>query len=114
MILKIRLHKCYIILLIAYLFLNLFHIAISGQSTIYVLGTVPGDTTWNADTVKVTGDVSVGGILTIAPGTYVEFQGHYRLNVNGLQAIGTPSDSIIFTINDIVAVLAGVAVSFKA
>ncbi len=100
MTLKIRLWKNCIIFLIAPIFLNIFLSAISGQSTIYVQGTIPGDTTWNANTVKVTGDVTVNGTLAIEPGTYVEFQGHYRLNVNGMLAIGTPTDSIIFTIND--------------
>jgi hypothetical protein len=65
-----------------------------------VCGTIAGDMIWDADTIKVNCDVNVTGNLTIKPGTYVEFQGHYQLKVNSLQAIGTPTDSIIFTIND--------------
>lgn len=39
--------------------------------------------------------------LTIEPGVVVEFQGYYSLQVQGqLSAVGTPSDSILFTVND--------------
>jgi len=53
--------------------------------------------------VKVTGDIKVmpGTTLTINPSTYVEFQGHYKIKVAGaIRAVGTPNDSIIFTIRD--------------
>jgi hypothetical protein len=62
-----------------------------------------GHTVWAADTVKVAADLTIGNgdRLTINPGTYVEFQGHYKLDVAGrLTAVGTASDSIIFTIKD--------------
>ncbi|KPK80727.1 MAG: hypothetical protein AMS27_16255 [Bacteroides sp. SM23_62_1] len=61
-----------------------------------------GDTTWS-DTTKILGDLIVadGTTLTIDPGTYVEFQGHYTLKVQGtLLAVGTETENIIFTIND--------------
>ena len=39
--------------------------------------------------------------LIIEPGVKVEFQGHYSINVQGrLLAIGTETDSILFTVND--------------
>jgi hypothetical protein len=39
--------------------------------------------------------------LVIEPGVVVEFQGYYALQVQGrLLAVGTPSDSILFTVND--------------
>jgi parallel beta-helix repeat protein len=70
-------------------------------SNIEVSGTISSDTTWaGVDTVKVVGDIYVnnGITLTIAPGIYVEFQGHYRLEVDGtLLAIGTTSTMITFT-----------------
>ncbi len=67
--------------------------------------TVSGDVfgTWDSDTVKVEGDITIpdSQTLTIEPGVYVEFQGWYKLNVQGtLLAIGTAIDSIIFTVND--------------
>ena len=68
-----------------------------------VCGTITQNTTWDADTVKVNCDVTVSDdvTLTIAPGTVVEFQGHYKLKVFGtLLAQGTASDSIKFTVAD--------------
>jgi hypothetical protein len=39
--------------------------------------------------------------LIIEPGVVVEFQGYYAIQVQGrLLAVGTPSDSILFTVND--------------
>jgi len=73
------------------------------SQTILVSGDIISNTTWNADTVKITGDVNVlpGILLTVEPGTYVEAQGYYRVNVAGsLKAIGTEADTIVFTVND--------------
>ncbi len=58
--------------------------------------------TWIADSSPylVVGDIIVapGQTLNIEAGVEVNFQGHYKLTVNGdLQAIGTESDSIFFT-----------------
>ncbi len=61
------------------------------------------DTTWSADTIKIFDNITVheNASLTIQGGTYIEFQGHYNIEVYGiLKAIGTISDSIFFTIND--------------
>lgn len=62
-----------------------------------VWGTWPGP-----DTVRITGDtrVSPGSTLVIEPGVTVVFEGHYRFGVDTsatLTAIGTQTDSIIFT-----------------
>ena len=59
--------------------------------------------TWDADTVFVTGNVSVRDSLFIQAGTTVVFQGHYGIRVaNGtfIKAIGTETDSITFTVTD--------------
>ncbi|KPK84201.1 MAG: hypothetical protein AMS27_10595 [Bacteroides sp. SM23_62_1] len=76
---------------------------IHAQSVIYVQGTITSDTTWNADTVKVTGDIIIYpyATLTIEHGTYVKFMGHYNIQISGiLNAEGIAGDSIVFTIND--------------
>jgi hypothetical protein len=68
-----------------------------------VSGDIAVDTVWNADTVRVVGDVTVldGVTLTIEPGVRVEFRDYYRLNVEGtLLAVGTPDRRILFTIDD--------------
>ncbi|MFQ5515552.1 MAG: right-handed parallel beta-helix repeat-containing protein, partial [Myxococcota bacterium] len=64
-------------------------------------GTIAADTTWTAaDVHLVTGDVAVnpGIVLTIEPGTVVKFNPGRRLTINGgIQAVGTPSQPIVFT-----------------
>ncbi len=73
-----------------------------GMSTnITVSGDVSGQ--WAVDTVRVVGDISVPGenTLVIQPGTRVEFYGHFIFSVKGnVQAIGTATDSILFTVSD--------------
>ncbi len=64
-------------------------------------GSISSDEYWLADTVKVTGDVTVQDdvTLTINPGTVVQFQDFYQLTVTGtLIARGTPGDTILFTV----------------
>ena len=71
-------------------------------SFVNVCGWVTSDTTWNASIIRVNCDIEIkhGNKLTIAPGTRVEFNGHYRINVEGsIQALGTATDSIVFAIN---------------
>ncbi|RMH69902.1 MAG: T9SS C-terminal target domain-containing protein, partial [Gemmatimonadetes bacterium] len=66
-----------------------------------ICGNVTADSSWVADTVRISCDVTVldGVTLTIGAGTYVEFQDHYKLNVQGrLLASGTATDSITFTV----------------
>ena len=74
--------------------------AVAYSANINVSGTIASNTTWNYDTVKVTGDITIanGITLTISAGTYVEFQGHYKLDVKGcLLAQGTASNKITIT-----------------
>ena len=66
---------------------------------------VSGDQTgvWNADTVLVTGNVSVVDSLRILPGTVVLFDGLYNIDVRKgatFVAQGTERDSIFFTVAD--------------
>lgn len=86
------------------LFLGLFaSMFLHAQTVIEKLGTISADETWSEDTVKVTADVLVnnGITLTIEPGVYVEFQGHYQLNIQGrILAQGSPNDRIVFTAKD--------------
>ncbi len=73
------------------------------SQTILVSGDINSSTTWGADTVKITGDVNVlpGVLLVVEPGTYIESQGYYRINVAGsIKAIGTFADTIVFTVKD--------------
>jgi len=76
---------------------------IAGRSNIsHVSGHLPCSANWQ-DTTFVDGDIFVddGCTLTIDPGVYVEFQGFYKLDVQGrLLAEGTVSDSITFTVAD--------------
>jgi hypothetical protein len=70
------------------------------RSYIEVSGLIDTDTIWDADTVKVVGNIEIadGVTLQIAPNTKVEFQDFYGINVNGcLEAIGTPEENILFT-----------------
>jgi hypothetical protein len=76
--------------------------------TIQVSGEIPSDITWQASTVQVTGNVHIArnATVTVLPGTRVEFQGHFEIDVDGaILANGTAVDSIIFTINNPAATL---------
>ena len=69
--------------------------------TIEVSG--PQSGTWEADTILVTDNVVVEDALQIMAGTTVLFDGFYSIRVNNnatLNAIGTASDSILFTVAD--------------
>jgi len=66
-------------------------------------GNVSGTWTLEGSPYLINGEITISNdsTLYIEPGVLVEFQGHYKLNVQGrLLAIGTRSDTIIFTIND--------------
>jgi len=76
---------------------------ISNAQTVVPPGDVSG--TWNVggSPYLITGEITIpnGLTLTIEPGVLVEFQGHYKLNVQGrLLAVGAETDTIVFTIND--------------
>lgn len=58
---------------------------------------------WEADTVFVTGDVTVQDSLCIHAGTTVFFRGYYGIKAEEgtfIKAIGTETDSITFTVSD--------------
>lgn len=64
------------------------------------IGNITSDVFWFADTVKITSDVTVtdGNTLSINPGTVIQFQGHYELNIQGrLLAVGNEDAPIVFT-----------------
>ena len=83
-------------------FFLLFLLPLFSQAqTIEVSGLQSG--TWEADTVLVTDNVFVHESLNIMPGTTILFDGFYGINVEKnatLNAMGTESDSILFTIAD--------------
>lgn len=77
--------------------------AIHDSTLMRACGIIARDAVWDTDTVTVMCDVTVdsGATLTIAPGTRVIFQGHYKLDVRGrLWAVGTAADTIRFTAAD--------------
>lgn len=75
-----------------------------GQTSIKISGIIDSDTVWDADTVKVIGDVIINPDirLTILPGTYVEFQDYYGITCSDgiIDAAGTNEEKITFTIKD--------------
>lgn len=73
------------------------------SQTIEVSGDIAANTIWNADTIKITGNISVGAdvLLSIYPGTYIEAQGYYKIDIFGrIKAIGTQTNPIVFSAND--------------
>lgn len=83
------------------LFLFLLTSLLTQAQTIQVSGLQSG--TWRADTVLVTDNVIVQESLSIMPGTTVLFDGFYSILVEKnatLNALGTTSDSIYFTVAD--------------
>ena len=90
--------------LAVFCFLSLMIMTFSVLSqTIVPPGDVSGTWLLAGSPYQVQGDIQIpdGTTLNIEPGVTVEFQGHFALNVQGrLLAIGTVTDSIIFTVND--------------
>ena len=73
------------------------------SQTLVPAGPVSGTWTLEGSPYQVQGEISIatGQMLVIDAGVLVEFQGHYKFNVQGsLIAEGTLSDTIRFTIND--------------
>ncbi len=82
-----------------------------------VCGNISTNTTWNIDTIKVTCDIIVDDdvTLTIMPGTFVEFQGYYMIDVQGnMLAQGTQNDSIYFAPVDTVIGWRGIKLNNSA
>lgn len=83
------------------LFLFLLTSLFTQAQTIQVSGLQSG--IWQADTVLVTDDVIVQESLSIMPGTTILFDGFYSILVEKnatLNALGTATDSIFFTVAD--------------
>lgn len=82
---------------------NSWSFSLNVSNTIVVGGNILQNTTWNADTMSVTSDITVHDnvLLQIAKGTVVQFQGYYKINVQGtISAIGEKNDSIVFCSKD--------------
>lgn len=91
------------LLFFSILFLFLINIQTHATHITVQGGEINTNVNWSVDTVFVEGSVTVndGASLTIESGTYIEFRGHYKLKILGqLLAIGTETDSIIFTVAD--------------
>ena len=100
---KLFLSKLVISKIILVLVFTCSSLIISYATNISVSGIISANTTWSADTIKVTGDVTVnnGIVLTINSGKIIQFQGNYKLIVLGrLLAIGEITKNIIFTMKD--------------
>ncbi|MCX6153787.1 MAG: hypothetical protein NT007_06490 [Candidatus Kapabacteria bacterium] len=75
----------------------------SFAETIIPSGNVSGNWTVTGSPYKISGHIFVpsGLTLSISPGVRVEFQGHYKVLVQGrVIAIGNLTDSIRFTADD--------------
>lgn len=76
---------------------------IANAQTVIPPGDVSGTWAIGGSPYEIQGEITIPMFetLTIEPGVLVEFQGHYKLNVQGrLFAVGTETDTITFTIND--------------
>ena len=76
---------------------------ISNAQTNIPPGDVNGTWTKANSPYNINGEITIpnDSTLTIEPGVEVIFTGHYKFNVQGrLLAIGTETDTIVFTIND--------------
>ncbi|MBN2214173.1 MAG: right-handed parallel beta-helix repeat-containing protein [Bacteroidales bacterium] len=78
--------------------LTIYNNSSDAQSTIHVGGSFDVPDIWDADTVKVYGNIEVD-TLTILAGTVVKFQGYYSIN-SKLNAMGACGDTIYFTMQD--------------
>jgi hypothetical protein len=84
-----------------FLTFTIFNFGSIQATNIIVSGNVSG--TWNADTVKVYGDITVpaDSVLVIDAGVLVEFYGHFKIIVKGsVLANGNVNNSIRFSVND--------------
>jgi hypothetical protein len=88
---------------IKFLFIAFLIPFLTGNSFAQVVlldGSFAGSQEWDADTIKIMGNVDIDGSLLIKPGTCVEFQGHYEIAADSVMALGSMGDSIVFTIHD--------------
>lgn len=83
------------------LFFLMVSAMVSKAQSVVVSG--PQSGIWEADTVRVAGDVMVMDSLVISAGTTVLFEGYHSICVTGgarLMARGTEADSVLFTVAD--------------
>ena len=88
---------------ITLLFLSTFESQRTYAQTEIPAGDVSGTWTKANSPYNINGEITVPDSLTLSiePGVEVVFTGHYKFNVQGrLLAIGTETDTIVFTIND--------------
>ena len=82
------------------LLMSIFFIFHINAQNFQFQGSITLDTTWQADTLEITGDVIIDSniTLTINPGTFVHITGYYAIWSYGkINAIGTAIDTIVFT-----------------
>jgi hypothetical protein len=86
--------------LLAYLTGSVLAFSMASAQTVVPGGNVSGLWTISGSPYLIEGEITIpaGEILFIDPGVEVNFQGHYKLIVNGsIEAIGTEADSVVFT-----------------
>ncbi len=91
-------------------FVLIFSIFQLHAQTIIKAGDVNGKWTKKGSPYQIKGDINIpsGATLTIESGAKIEFQGLFKLNVQGsLIASGNKKDSIIFTIADTIGINSG-------
>jgi hypothetical protein len=89
-------------MLLCFTYLAFFSVSLMSQNLEFS-GIIQNDEVWSYDTVKVTGSITIPDTvcLEIAAGTKIIACGYYRFNVYGsIEAIGSETDSIYFTVND--------------
>lgn len=74
--------------------------SVNSQTVTTVYGAYDGNQLWNADTIKITDDVTINGTLTISPGTYIELHGHFEITADSILSVGNQGDTIIYSVKD--------------
>ncbi|MFP4522710.1 MAG: right-handed parallel beta-helix repeat-containing protein, partial [Fibrobacterota bacterium] len=100
--------------------IKIFTIMLTLTATVFSSSTVGEDTIssdieWNSDTVLINSDITIdsGAILTISAGTRVLFTGRHNIDVKGaIKALGTVSETIVFSGADTSAGWNGIIHSF--
>ncbi|HET6558809.1 MAG TPA: right-handed parallel beta-helix repeat-containing protein, partial [Prolixibacteraceae bacterium] len=93
---------------------SFFYVTVA--NTIQAGGDILQNTVWDADTMAIVSDIIVRDnvMLRIAKGTVVQFQGNYKINVQGaLSALGEKNDSIQFCSKGAGSYWAGILISGK-
>lgn len=88
-------------------------IPVKGTGINGLCGTIAQDTIICVDTLKICGDLTIlpTAKMTICAGTYVQVLGYYQITVQGiLKALGTNSDSIIFSAKSFTNIWKGILV----